>query len=59
MIYFYPNKEKRVGFELIDNFWFAIETQKDLDIANGLDVNNMIFKNILSLKDKMLKFKLN
>ena len=48
-------KEKRVGFEPIDNFWFAIETQKDLDIANGLDVNNMIFKNILSLKDKMLK----
>ena len=43
-------KKKRVGFEPIDNFWFAIETQKDLDIANGLDVNNMIFKNILSLK---------
>ena len=48
-------KKKRVGFEPIDKFWFAIETQKDLDVANGLEVNSMISENVLSLKDKLLK----
>jgi len=45
--------KKRVSFFPITSYWFAVETQKDLDLVNGID--NQISIGSKKLKNKLLK----
>jgi len=44
-------KTKRATYHTIDNFWYAIETQKDLDIANSDDLLDPRSKGVTALRD--------
>jgi len=48
-------KKKGVSFFPIQDYWFAVETAKDLDIVNGKAEDKETYIGAINLKEKLLK----
>jgi NDP-sugar pyrophosphorylase family protein len=47
--------QRRTAHMLIDGYWYAIETQKDLEIANSKDQTDSRAVGARTLRDAMLR----